>query len=468
MNIDELYKILGVSQDATVDEIENAYNAKINEIYINRNSGIMDAEKADAELEKLHNTYTKVLENAYNAAAAKETGATIGKTSTSLVPYTGKPEKNKKGVGIRILAGVMAIVVAGGIVWYALYLNRNHNQSTTSKPTTSDSSSTSDSNTSNSSTSSSEENKTPVEGIDNNLPEVVHYADINDEAVVQERANTLVKELKALNIVNPSTGSLYSADEVVTLIKYANGVYVPETMEEIDVLHLNLLNLLTSPLNTDEYLYHVVYASGNDEFKDIASEAVKNIKPINFGTAFTEYEENGVYPLTVWMQQKREEIYSTTNREKINKIFIEVGQVMADLMKGNGCTITIDKDNQECTYTYTREQILANHASAMLLTIDAELILANHYEIRDDEDVVIDSVKTVWQVYNKFNGDEPDQVSLEEIQVWINNGCDYEWGIDEILMDGQTFGQRIQGDMEGIALNNFTMKQGKRKALLNN
>lgn len=288
-----------------------------------------------------------------------------------------------------------------------------------------------------------------------------NYGDIMDDALVTQRATSLVSELNAMNIINPVTCVPYTVDECVGLIKYANGVYVPATIEEIDVMHLNLLNLFISPLNTDPYLFHVVYASGNDDFKDMAVEAATQVKSVDFGEAFCEYGQNGVYPLTRWMQEKREAIYATTDRETINKIYVEVGQVMADIMKGNGCTITIEENGSEKTYKFTSEQILANHASAMLLTIDAQLIFANKYEVRDANDKVVDSSQTVWLVYNKFNGDEPDQVSLDEIEAWINNGCDYEWGIEDVLINGQTFGQRIQGDMEGMAQNNFAMYSGK-------
>lgn len=287
---------------------------------------------------------------------------------------------------------------------------------------------------------------------------VIDYGDIQDEALVRERVKVLISELNAAGVVNPTTVAPFTEDEIVALVQYASGVYTPSTMEEIDILHLNLLNLLISPLNTDPYLYHVVFASGNDSFNDIVMENAKNMKSIDFASAFAEYGENGVYPLTVWMQQKREQIYSSTDRDEINKIFVEVGQVMADIMKGNGCTITVYEDKQEKTYTFTSEQILANHASAMLLTIDAQLIFANKYEIRDENDKVVDSVQTQWEVYNKFNStEEPDIVSLEEIEAWINNGCDYEWAIDSVLINGQTFGQRIQGDMEGMAQNNYAM-----------
>ena len=127
-------------------------------------------------------------------------------------------------------------------------------------------------------------------------------------------------------------------------------MYIPSTIEEIDVLHLNLLNLLVSPLNTDAYLFHVAYVTGNEDFKDLAVEYAKDMKPINFAGAFAEYGTNGVYPLSVWMQQQREAIYSTTDREEVERIYNEVGQVMADLMKGNGCTITVTIDGKENTY----------------------------------------------------------------------------------------------------------------------
>lgn len=299
-----------------------------------------------------------------------------------------------------------------------------------------------------------------VENIANT--EKVYYGDINDKTLIKDRATKLYDELMAMNIINPTSGAVYSVEEIEKLIKYANGVYTPESMEEIDVLHLNLLNLLISPLNTDPYLYHIVYASGNDEFKDLAIETSSNIKTIDFANAFGAYESNGVYPLTLWMQQKREQIYKLNDRNEINKIYVEVGQVVADVMKGNGATITIYDDKQVYTYTYTSEQILANHASAMLFTIEAQLIFANKYEIRDENEKVIQSSQTEWEVYNKFNDSEvPDIVTLEEMEAWINNGCDYEWAIDSVLINGQTFGQRVQGDLEGMAQNNYAMNSNK-------
>lgn len=449
MKLKRLYEILGLKKDATYEEIEEAYNDKMTELYIERNTGKITRDEFNELFDELNHAHDTLVDEFEDELDNEE------------------PTRKRGGLGVKIVAGAVAAAVAVSIFAgaYALTKRNTNAESNQVGYETSAEKDTPESQTPSQSQESEQpqsQGESQTEGQEEkNIPAAVQYGSIKDSALVQERATALVNELKAMNIVNPTSGSLYTVDEITTLILYANGVYTPETMEEIDVLHLNLLNLLISPLNTDEYLYHVVYATGNDDFKDMAVEAATNVKPINFASAFAEYEQNGVYPLTQWMQQKREQIYSTTDREEINKIYVEVGQVMADIMKGNGCTITIYEDKQEYTYTFTSEQILANHASAMLLTIDAQLIFANHYEVRDENDKVIASTQTSWEVYNKFLGDEPDHVSLDEIQAWINNGCDYEWGIEDVLIDGQTFGQRIQGDMEGMALNNYSMNSNQ-------
>ncbi|MDE5888528.1 MAG: J domain-containing protein [Bacilli bacterium] len=466
MNSKRLYEIIGVKKDATIEEIEEAYNDRMTELYIEKNCGKITRDEFNEAFDELNNAHD-ILVNAYDEYEEDLEDE--------------EPTRRRGGLGKKIIAGAVAAAVAVSIFAGAYaFTKRNSNaesnqvgyetSSEKDNPESQNPDQSQGQEQSQDQGQSQEEGQTEgqeqgqEQGQENgvkNIPAAVQYGSIKDGALVQERATALVNELKAMNIVNPTSGSLYTVEEITALILYANGVYTPETMEEIDVLHLNLLNLLISPLNTDEYLYHVVYATGNDDFKDMAVEAATNVKPIDFASAFAEYEQNGVYPLTQWMQQKREQIYSTTDREEINRIYVEVGQVMADIMKGNGCTITIYEDKQEYTYTFTSEQILANHASAMLLTIDAQLIFANHYEVRDENDKVIASTQTSWEVYNKFLGDEPDHVSLDEIQAWINNGCDYEWGIEDVLIDGQTFGQRIQGDMEGMAQNNYAMSGNK-------
>lgn len=470
------YDILEVDAHLSDDEIvtaaKKAFTKKASELYRLKNNQTISHEEFNARYSELKEA-ADVLTNAERR----------NQYDDSIFTDTGE----KKGIGKKIALATGAILVAGAIA-VTCFLNKDkimnlflakdsdpsnrvtyeqmydndggyqvtydnqatNDQTTGSQTTVSDNDATTE--------STEQETETQEQEPEFNPYRVSDMGNVQDEALVKERAQVLVEELATAGVVNPVTVAPYTVEEIVPLIQYAWGVYTPETMEEIDVLHMNLLNLFISPLNTDSYLYHVVFASGNDDFNDLLTDT----KPIDFASAFAEYGENGVYPLTLWMQQKREEIYASTDREEINKIFVEVGQVMADLMKGNGCTITWTEDKQEYTCTYTSEQVLANHASAMLLTIDAQLIFANHYEIRDENNKVVDAVQTQWEVYNKFHStEEPDIVTLEEIEAWINNGCDYEWEIDSVLIDGQTFGQRIQGNMEGMAQNNYAMNSGQ-------
>ena len=98
--------------------------------------------------------------------------------------------------------------------------------------------------------------------------------------------------------------------------------------------------------------------------------------------------------------------------------------------------------------------------------------MANHYCIvqTDEQGVehVVDEVPQIWEVYNRLNTDgvdefgqpiiNPDMVSYDEMNDWLNNGCNPDWEIEQAVPgDGQTFGQRVQGTIEGMALNNFYM-----------
>ncbi|MBR4693798.1 MAG: hypothetical protein IKP07_03200 [Bacilli bacterium] len=339
--------------------------------------------------------------------------------------------------------------------------------------------------------------------------------DIMDDALVETRAQALLDDLNTAGIyrrVSDETVVPYELADLSVYPKYAKGVYTPETMEEIDLRQLQLLDLLISPLNTDYYLFHAAYAQGNDDFRQLLEDeiAAGNVHHVRFDEYLAAYGQNEVFPLVKWITDKRIAINSTLDREEMRVIYEEVGQVMADIMKGNGCTIKVMENGKEVTYRFTSEQLLQYPESALLITTEAQLIFANQYDYVYDqtyvnldngetidfrehpeyyEVVVEDGYKTIyritggsrvkvrtmfndsWEVYNKLNTNgvdengypiyDPDIVPLEEIQAWINNGCDFEYEIVDVLINGQTFGQRIQGDMEGMAQNNYAMNHGK-------
>ena len=486
------YETLGLNEDATLEEVNNAFSRISMELYNQRISGKINAAEYKNKFEEIEIAHSTIVEHAKTVAAekAKDVVVETAKNKTEedkkekVVVETTKEqpkveeENNKKDTarGWKIATGVVTIaliasLLAGGLKGCSK-LAKDTGAYITGCPAVTE--------TLNDDPTKAEETQaeeptvqeTPAEETTtqedySDRQVVVDLGDVEDDTLVRARAQELVDQMNAAGIVDPVTTVPYTVDQVFALIKYANGVYTPETMEEIDVLHLNLLNLLISPLNTDDYLYHVVFANGNDDFNELLNS---NPTHVTFGESFAAYGENGIYPLVQWFEQKRVEIYSSTDREEINRIYREVGQVMADLMKGNGCTITLydGKEAKEgIEYHFTSEQVLSHHASAMIITTEFQLIMANHYEIRNELGEVIDEVPQTWEVYNKLNSDgvdengkpiiNPDIVTYDEMNAWVNNGCDYEWEIDSVLIDGQTFGQRIQGDMEGMAQNNYAM-----------
>jgi len=289
---------------------------------------------------------------------------------------------------------------------------------------------------------------------------IVDLGSVQDETLVRARATELVDQLNAAGIVCPRTTLPYDVDQVVQLIQFINGVYIPDTQEEIDILYFDALDLSTAQMNTQYYMDHINYAMGMDDVLGRIN-AETNVTHVTFGEAFVGYNSNGTYPLVQWMEQKRIQAYSTTDREEKNRIMYEVFQVLADLMKGNGCTITIydGKEAKEgIEYTFTADQVLANPATAFFIMGEAKQVLMN-----------CEYVDQTWTVYNRNNTDGvdqngqpilvPDTVSQMEIEMYYNNGCydSYQQAIDENYADGKTFAQITQMKIEAEALNNFEM-----------
>ncbi len=438
----EYYQLLGIPSDYSNEDYEEvvnrAYELKVSELWQWKGSGEIDNDEFNAQMKELETARKIVLKDCKKRikAIARETNDTGAKE-------TGKTKSLVGRFAAGFVTGALIVGIAVGAHSCAYNKTLNNGDFKTTQEQT-------------------EQTTEPT--VEEEFEKAIEYGDIHDEELVQERAKDLAIQLRDANIVNPVTTIPYTEEEIITLIQYLGGIYTPETPDEINDLYTEALNLFIAPINTDAYLYHVVYATGNDDFKDMAVEAATQVKHTDYAKAFSEYGTNGVYPLVRWFQDKREAIYSTTNREDIESIYVEVGQVMADIMKGNGGTITVLEDDKEVTYTYTSEQILASPASAFQITTEAQLIFANKLERRDEKNNIVESSKTTWEVYNKLNGEDPDYVTLDEMQAWINNGCNYEWGIDEVIEDGQTFGQRIEGDVKGTAQNNYAMN-GNNKSL---
>ena len=344
------YETLGLNEDATLEEVNNAFSRLSLELYNLRAEGKISAAEYKRRFREIELAHSSIIEHAKEVAATKAQKVPVvvtpvkaeQKTEPQVEPEQENNQNGKKsGTGWKIATGVLTVALIASLFAGGLKGCSKQAEETgayvTGRPAATE--------TLNDEPSKTDEVPVTEEKPDETVEQettaedysdrqvVVDLGNVEDDTLVRARAQELVDQLNAAGIVDPVTTVPYTVDQIFALIKYANGVYTPETMEEIDVLHLNLLNLLISPLNTDDYLYHVVFASGNDDFNELLNS---NPTHAVFGEAFAAYGENGIYPLVQWFEQKRIEIYSATDRETVNAIYREVGQVMADLMKGNG------------------------------------------------------------------------------------------------------------------------------------
>ncbi len=295
---------------------------------------------------------------------------------------------------------------------------------------------------------------------------------LNEDSLIQN-ALEQEAEMEAANITNPVTGRRWTFQEIYELVKFMNGVFKPATVEEVDLKYFDALNFLSAPLSSEtgsEYvLYHILWAGGNDDYYKLIEDT--EYHHINFADLVSGYERNGAYPLMKWLDQKRYDIYTSKDRDEVNAIFREVGQLYADIQKGKSATIIWDGNE----YTFNSQEILGDMASSLLYTIEFQQIMANHYQIFATDDhgneYLVEEVPATWLVYNPLNSSgvdenghpiiKPDEVTLDEMNDWLNNGCltideisvpiSY-WQIETVLHGGQTFGRRVQSNIEGVGL----------------
>ena len=508
------YEILGLNEDATLEEVNDSFTRLSAMLYNARKNGeisradyatrfdeleaardaIVSAAKKEAEeaalVAEIEKNVKKEADKAVKEAKEEEkkkeeeTGkkkeeetGTKKATETKTVVKQSKVEKEtgakKSGLGWKIAAVVLTGLLIIGAVkgCQDSKKDRSTGAYVTGRPAvteTIDETKTGQEETIPTTTQTPEATETQeTQTQETQTPEdysnreyVVDLGSVQDETLVRARAQELADQLNAAGIVCPRTGLPYEVDQLVQLIQFVNGVYIPDTQEEIDILYFDALDLSTAQMNTQYYMDHINYAMGMDDVLGrINSE--NNVTHVTFSEAFVGYNGNGAYPLIQWIEQKRIQAYSTTDRAEKDRIMYEVFQVLADLMKGNGCTITIydGKEAKEgIEYTFTADQVLANPSAAFFLMGEAKQILMN-----------CGYVDATWTVYNRNNTngvDEngqpilvPDTVSQMEIQEYYNNGCydSYQQAIDENYPDGKTFAQITQMKIEALALNNFEM-----------
>lgn len=242
---------------------------------------------------------------------------------------------------------------------------------------------------------------------------VQNYGDIKDAALVQERATKLLDEINKAGMTNLTTGLPYTLEEIQTLILYVNGEYVPDTEEEATDLYTEFLNFICAPINIDHTLIQVAYLGGEESFKGTVEGYIQDQHRPDIVSAFI-YGETYAAPYLQWLQNKFYDMRYTTDRDEATRIFNEVFQSFADIMKGDGFVLD--------GVTYTEGNILG---------LD-KVAVSNMYIFwgLNSEVFRTTATKDYFEVTNHLISAEPemqkDTASFDELGAWINGACDDE------------------------------------------
>lgn len=409
----DFYAFLGINQDATNEEIENAYNEKIAVICDDKNSGIISEEYADELLKNANKARELLLDkekrHEYDAWLEEQGN------STDLEKTEGKTKKSK--TGLRTAAGCMAAVVAvSAIGWYvAQSLKSKKDKDLTSKPSISDSSTPGNESTS---STASEEIKSPVEEVVSNLPKVVNYGDINDTKLVEERATTLLDQLNKAGLYNMATNAPYTVDEIKEIMQYMNGAYVPK--DEVDALSKvdEFLNLSIAPLNSETFMYSIAYQSGEDSFKDIVVKNAEKLEKVSYVKSLL-FGDSTIAPYLQWIENQYYKMIMTTDRKECTRIYDSVMQSLADYSFGDGFELdgVIYKENMGVGL----DKINSGNMLQFLVYII--------------EPLKTDMASKYYTVTDKFVSADPSEnkvdYSYDQIAEWYTPLCsadDYEFG----------------------------------------
>lgn len=413
----DFYTYLGISQDSTIEDIEKAYQEKIEELYDSKNNEEISDEEADRLL--------KETQRAYEVLSDEETRNEYDKwleeNDNDLEEAKGKKKEKKSRIGLKITAGCVAAAVAvSAIGWYiAQAIKNKDDKNLADGPSTS----TSDSSTPDSDNSTtSEESKTPVEDVVSNLPKVVNYGDINDTKLVEERATSLVNELNNAGLYNMATNAPYTAEEIKEVMLYMNGAYVPEN--ETDALSKvdDFLNLVIAPLNSDTFIYSVGYQSGEDSFKDKVKENAEKLEKVEYVKSLL-FGDSTIAPYLQWIEDQYYKMIMTTDREKCTRIYDSVMQSLADYSFGDGFELDGIVYKQEMGVGL--DKVNSGNMLQFLVYIIEPLrtnMTSDYYTVTD-KFISADSTK------NKIN------ISYEQIAEWYSPLC----SADDYEIDDQGF-----------------------------
>lgn len=410
----DFYTYFGIDQDATMEEVEEAYYEKIGEIKSRNDNNEIDEKEADRLLLETNRAY-EVLSDEETRKEYDEWLKEQANEEEVKDKKEGRPKKTR--VGLRILAVCLAGAVVGSAIgWYLYLLKKNKNdKDLTSTPSISDSYNSGSESTG---ATTSDETSSLVEGIVSNLPKVENYGDIKDAKLVEERATSLLEQLNNAGLYNMATNAPYTVDEIKEVILYMNGAYVPEN--EVDALSKvdDFLNLAIAPLNSETFIYSVGYQSGEDSFKDKVAENAKKLEKVSYVKSLL-FGDSTIAPYLQWIEDQYYKMVMTTDRKECAKIYDSVMQSLAEYSFGDGFELdgVIYKENMGVG--------LDKINSGNMLQFLVYIIEPFRTKMTSDNYTITDKYLSANSNENKVN------ISYEQIAEWYSPLCsadNYEFG----------------------------------------
>lgn len=328
----DYYSILDVSKNASLDAIKAAYSEKIKNI---QNDKIMsDAEKKEHYailLEAFTVLANEQLREDYDKARAqylKGKSSKKGDRVINIEEYENKDKNNN--LGKIALRGLVIVIIAGALHHggKAIYNAVKNNNVGTKLPGTEVVDPNYQEEVEDDKFTEPEEDKT----VDT---KVNYYGDINDEKLVEERANNIVNQFINNGMINVGTGGSYTVDEVKKVMEYVTGSYQPVSEEDALMATDSYLNFAIAPGNCEHVVYQVNYLGGEDSFKSSLDEMNASYKPLSLVDNMI-FGECTAYPYLKWIENNYNKMVTTTDREECNRIFEETTQSIVEITCGKG------------------------------------------------------------------------------------------------------------------------------------
>ena len=383
-NSKSLYDILGVSSNATKDQIISAFAQAKVALNLKRSRGEIETAEYASMLDELKDAYATLVNDEEREKYDEALGGSKRRKKTAKKkeePKSNEPEEpafedeeeeeeevldetgatvgsNKKGKGILkkvatgAVVGVLGVSLLVGGIKLAQEIKKNASTSYAGgNPITvvddqdhsqdnvpgQNQGQDQDQNQGQNQNQGTNDQDNALEN-SSNRPALVNYGDASNDAVVTEKATALLQELNAAGLFNMGTNAPYTLDEVKTLIQYMNGAYIPENEAEAYTLVNEFLNFALAPLNSEHVLFAVQYQGGEDSLKDTLQGYINNFHRVDIVDNML-LGDSTAYDYLKWFENQYYAMLCTTDRQECNRIYESLIQSLADMVYGDGFTL---------------------------------------------------------------------------------------------------------------------------------